>query len=215
VSNQGRLKLSALRLAVSGGEAREDIILDYVLSLNEESCRFIEKKLNSIATKKLSLALRLLKDVTLWTNELKRQKGLAITHNNLACTFGQRERLPEALLFLQEAMQMEMRMKEVSVPEAAENAIGETLLNMASVLSKMGRHLEALKVARRAVDELRPRIGGHLRVPRGRLGESLAIALFNVGAELEHLKDISAAKEAYEDSLQVGILASKGKSPML
>lgn len=104
VNTRGRLRLNALREAVSDSEKREKILLDYIFGLNEESCKCVAAKRNSVATKRLSLSMRLLQNVSLWANEDMRQRGLALTFNNLAVVHRQRGNLTNALVFLQEAL---------------------------------------------------------------------------------------------------------------
>merc|ERR1719454_447186 len=105
----------------------------------------------------------------------------AVTYNNMGCFYKSMTKLHTALQYLRKAQKIEER-----CGDRCQNPAG-THLTLCALLSQMGKHMEALQHAERALKLLEaapPPAEGS-----GTQSESLvSVAYFNMGAEFEHLK---------------------------
>eukprot|EP00741_Cyanophora_paradoxa_P008535 tig00001339_g8260.t1 len=144
-------------------------------------------------------------------------------YNNLGILMRRSNRLRGALDYLQKALAIEQRFAAGEIGGPAPEELGgeeegeaegdvnpaTTHLNVAAVLSRLGRHLAAMEHAKRAVDILHHELGARPGPPpeearrRQDRVSCLGVAYFNLGAELEHLGRLQAAEEAFETGHQL------------
>lgn len=134
-----------------------------------------------------------------------------VTFNNFGCFYKRRGKYHAALHYLERAQRVEQH----APPGAVENAPG-TLLNICAVLSKMGRHREALTYAEEAVEEARTLAAAE----GGEEGEGaaargvVAMAQHSVAVESEHLGRRERAAAAYRAAARAAAAAWGEESAM-
>mmetsp|Transcript_31825 Transcript_31825/g.89532 ORF Transcript_31825/g.89532 Transcript_31825/m.89532 type:complete len:258 (-) Transcript_31825:10-783(-) len=147
----------------------------------EPSCKFFEK------------AEALTDPSNLHMNPDARLVLRAVTYNNMGCFYKSMSKLHTALQYLKKAQRIEEKSNG-----RCQNPAG-THLNLCALLSQMGKHMEALQHARRALELLEAN-------PPQRSSSSseslVSVAYFNMGAEYEHLKKTSEAIWAYQQAYE-------------
>lgn len=119
--------------------------------------------------------------------EVSHQSPLqSLTFNNLGCYYHRRKQHNVALGYLQRALALDLS------AERDELGLAGTNLNMCALHSQAGRHAEALLCARTALQllDLSGKSDSSAVTTR-------VIAYHNLGAELEYLRQLPAAIEAY------------------
>lgn len=143
------------------------------------SCKFFEK------------AEALTDPANLHMNPESRLVLRAVTYNNMGCFYKSMSKLHTALQYLRKAQRIEERSRG-----KCQNPAG-THLNLCALLSQMGKHQEALQHAQCALKLLEENPAG----AHGSNSESLVcVAYFNMGAEFEHMKQLSEALWAYQQA---------------
>lgn len=189
----------------------QEVCAAFAEECNRSACQFLASGNPARSLKQLMRAHRVLDLDWVWSDAAMHQRLLALTLNNMACERQHRGEHADAQRYLQEAVQIERRLEDGcpgTVPKPA-----ETLCNLAVVMSKVGKHHDAIGLIRSAISLLEK-----LREARDERGglESLntvAAAQYNLGAEYEHLRSWDQALEAYRDCLStVRQLATARKS---
>ena len=127
--------------------------------------------------------------------------GRAVTYNNMACFSRQQGRLHASLHYLQKALKIEGRLRNVDNP-------ADTHLNLCAVLSQLNRHDEALTHAQAALSLLQEELFGGAG-GAGVAGQKpdriavLAISYHNLGVEHEFLKQFTASLQAYTKGVEI------------
>ncbi|ETV90724.1 hypothetical protein H310_14561 [Aphanomyces invadans] len=145
----------------------------------------------------------------------KRLRG--ITLNNFACYFKKHGKLHTAIQYLEKTLKIESSIANV------ENPAG-THLNICAILSQMGRHVRAAEHARCAIELLKyertkamaeegPGAGSNNRVKSE--NSVLAIAYYNWGVELEHMRRFDQAIKAFTKGHEVACNELMSNHPMI
>ena len=98
---------------------------------------------------------------------------------------------------------MELSLKADSENDAPLSHLASTKLNLCAVLSILNRHAEARTLAAEAVKHLFDTINAlsDKDVNRSLLCNTITVALFNLGAEHEHMSDLQEALAAFRKAL--------------
>ncbi|OQR90019.1 hypothetical protein ACHHYP_05872 [Achlya hypogyna] len=137
----------------------------------------------------------------------KRLRG--ITLNNFACYFKKHGKLHTAIHYLEKTLKIEATISGV------ENPAG-THLNICAILSEMGRHVPAADHARCAIELLKHERRECTSNNDAKNGDSLlAIAYYNYGVELEHLRKFELAAAAYGKGHAVAAKELNPNHPMI
>ncbi|KAJ8599302.1 hypothetical protein CTAYLR_008836 [Chrysophaeum taylorii] len=166
-----------------------------------KACKTVGEMCNLLAMTYLqqedfAMVIELLKKAEILTE--RDAAGKAVTFNNLACYYRRQGKLHAALQYLQKALKIEGRMKEVENP-------ADTYLNACAVLSQLGRHQSALEHAQQALILLQEELIGQDEgtPPKADRIAVLAIAYHNVGVEQEFLKKHQQSLHSYRKGVEV------------
>lgn len=115
----------------------------------------------------------------------------ALTYNNFGCYFQSKGKSLAALEYLQKTLEVEQ------AAGASDTSIATTLLNLTAVLSKLGRHEDALEFAQNAMNLL-GRLGSQINSSDIKLNSLVSTAYYNYAIELESLGRPQEAKRYYD-----------------
>lgn len=139
-----------------------------------------------------------------------RLKLLGITLNNLGCFYKKRKQPKVALSYLKRALDVELQ------TESDYLNLAGSYLNICVVFSSLNKHKQALNHAKRALDLL-----NHTKdskdLPTDKamtLLTSMVIVHFNIGVELEYLKQLNEALEFYETGYELSALELGSRHPL-
>eukprot|EP00639_Heterosigma_akashiwo_P017147 CAMPEP_0206394176 /NCGR_PEP_ID=MMETSP0294-20121207/21203_1 /ASSEMBLY_ACC=CAM_ASM_000327 /TAXON_ID=39354 /ORGANISM="Heterosigma akashiwo, Strain CCMP2393" /LENGTH=311 /DNA_ID=CAMNT_0053848005 /DNA_START=159 /DNA_END=1091 /DNA_ORIENTATION=+ len=163
------------------------------------ACKTVGEMCNLLAMTYLqqedfAMVLELLKKAEILTE--RDQKGKAVTYNNLACYYRRQGKLHSALQYLQKALKIESKMKDVENP-------ADTHLNTCAVLSQLGRHTSALEHAQSSMILLQEELFQGDGDPRPDRVAVLGIAYHNIGVEQEFLKKYEQSIASYRKGVEV------------
>ncbi|KAF0696618.1 Aste57867_12643 [Aphanomyces stellatus] len=142
----------------------------------------------------------------------KRLRG--ITLNNFACYFKKHGKLHTAIQYLEKTLKIESSISNV------ENPAG-THLNICAILSQMGRHTRAAEHARCAIELLKfERVQAEATKASSSNNDKsdnsvLAIAYYNWGVELEHMRRFDQAIKAFRRGHEVACSELDSNHPMI
>lgn len=127
-------------------------------------------------------------------SESAKRKMLSLTFNNLGCCYKKKGNPNVALTYLEQSLDLELQDSTTD-----ELNLAASHLNLTSVLTKLGKHQEAIGhaksaiiILRRLIDRKDPRDEGQ------NLFQTEAIAYYNLGASYEHIGGLEAAIKSYE-----------------
>lgn len=164
------------------------------------ACKTVGEMCNLLAMTYLqqedfAMVLELLKKAEILTE--RDPAGKAVTYNNLACYYRRQGKLHAALQYLQKALKIEGRMKQVDNP-------ADTYLNACAVLSQLGRHQSALEHAQQAIILLQEELSVAANdAPKADRIAVLAIAYHNLGVEQEFLKKYNMSLHSYRKGVEL------------
>jgi tetratricopeptide (TPR) repeat protein len=176
------------------------------------ACKTVGEMCNLLAMTYLqqedfAMVLELLKKAEILTE--RDARGRAVTFNNLACYYRRQGKLHASLTYLQKAVRIEHRLRDV------ENR-ADTHLNLCAVLSQLGRHAGALEHAQTALIMLQEELLGAPAANgvsgEGHEGETvanadriavLAIAYHNIGVEQEFLRRFEMSIQSYQKGVEI------------
>ena len=139
-----------------------------------------------------------------------RLKLLGITLNNLGCFYKKRKQPQVALSFLKRALDVELQTESDYLDLAG------SYLNICVVYSSLNKHNQALSCAKRSLDLLkRTKDSENFSSDKTvTLLTSMVIVHFNVGVELEYLKQFSEALEFYETGYELSAMELGSRHPL-
>ncbi|CAK4501256.1 unnamed protein product [Aphanomyces euteiches] len=140
----------------------------------------------------------------------KRKRLRGITLNNFACYFKRHGKLHTAIQYLEKTLKLEASISNV------ENPAG-THLNICAILSQMGRHARAAEHAQCAIELLkfeRTKAKGELLMEKSS-DSILAMAYYNWGVELEHMRRYDQAIKAFTRGHEVACNELENNHPMI
>lgn len=122
---------------------------------------------------------------------------LGLTHNNLGCVFKQREDHEQALYHMKRALKYESQFHALT-----NNSVG-TIVNICSLLSRLGEHKQAFTFCQHAIAKMNITVEARCVYVSGapasqNMVATAAIAFFNLGAEAEFLSLWKEAKQCYD-----------------
>ncbi|OQR88648.1 hypothetical protein THRCLA_10184 [Thraustotheca clavata] len=180
----------------------------HVLCCNSVAMQCLSQGMSQDALTLLTTAdqLTISSSIAQFSDDTTRKRLRSITLNNFACYFKKHGKLHTAIQYLDRTLKLE------SSTKATDNPAG-THLNICAILSEMGRHVRAADHAKCAIQLLQ--YDNTVNPTIKSTDSLLAIAYYNYGVELEHLKKYDKASVAFSKGHAVASKELDANHPML